>query len=171
VRSPDVAVLLLGCLLLSSIAGVAFAEEMSVTLTTDKATYSPGDAVYVTISTLYSNYGCTFAYQLYVICLSVVMVPVDSPACGYLCPAASAILLLRPPAYNPNGYVEGYQGKVALQLPGDTPAGHYYIELLTCPKWISNGPQIGCGGEFALLQLPGLEIRVEVRTAPRLKQS
>jgi len=99
------------------------------------------------------------------------MVPVDSPACGYLCPAVSAILLLRPPAYNPNGYVQGYQGKVALQLPGDTPAGRYYIELLTCPKWIINGPQIGCGGEFALLQLPGLEIRVEVRTASRLKQS
>ena len=154
-------VLLLECLLLSSIAGLAYAEETPITITTDKTTYRLGDTVYVTVSaTMYSNYGCTFAFQPYVLCLSVVMIPVEPPVCGYSCPTASAILLLRPPAYNPSGYVEGYQGKVALQLLTDTPAGLYNVELLTCPNWIINGPKVSCGGQFVLYQLAKVEIKV-----------
>jgi hypothetical protein len=168
VRRLNVAVLLLGSLLVSSLAGLAYAEETPITLTTDKIVYSPGDTVYVTANTTYSNYGCAFAFQIYVLCLSVVMMPLESPACGYSCPTTSAILLLRPPAYNPNGYVEGYVGKVALQLPTDTPAGRYDIEVLTCPKWIINGPNVGCGGEFVLYQLTKVEIRVEaIATHPK----
>jgi hypothetical protein len=169
VRRSNAAVLLLECLLLASIAGLAYAEETPVTLTTDKTTYSPGDTIYVTVNTTYSNYGCAVALQTYVLCLSVVMIPVQSPACSYSCPTASAILLLRPPAYITNAYVQGYQGKAVLELPIDTPAGRYDIELLICPKWTINGNKIGCGGQLVPYQLPKVEIRVEGRTAPNLK--
>jgi len=170
VRDFNVVVLLLECLLLSSLAGLAYAQETPVTVTTDKTTYSPGDTVYVTVTAMYSNYGCAVASRVYVLCLSVVMTPVPSPACDYSCPATSAILLLAPPAYNTNGYVAGFQGKVALQLPTDTLGGRYDIQLLACPKWIINGNQITCGGQFMLYQLPKVEIRVEGGPAHELKQ-
>jgi hypothetical protein len=170
VRRSSAVVLLIGCLLLPTIAGLVYAEETPLTLTTDETTYSPGDTVYVTVSTMYSNYGCAVAFQLYPLCLSVVMIPVQSPVCGYSCPTASAILLLAPPAYNPNGYVEGYQGKVALQLPSDTPAGLYDVQALTCPKWVINGNEITCGGQFILHQLPTVQIRVQGGTTPNKKR-
>ena len=158
-------VVLLECFLLSTIVGLACAEETPITLTTDKTTYKPGDTVYVTITATYSNYGCAVANQPYVLCLSIVMIPVPFPACGYSCPTASATLLLMPPAYNPSGYVEGFQGKVALQLTTDTPAGRYDVGILTCPNWIINGNKITCGGQFMFHQPPTVLITVEVRTS------
>ena len=161
----NVAVLLLGCFLLSSIVGLAYGEETPpVTLATDKSIYSPGDTVYVTVSTM-NPVRCVVGSQLYVVCLSVVMIPVQSSTCGYSCPTASANLLLRPPAYNTNGYVQGYQGKVVLQLSSDTPAGRYYIETLACAQWLINGNMISCGGQVELYQQARAEIRVEGPTS------
>ena len=164
-RRFNVAVLLLGCFLLSSIVGLAYGEETPpVTLTTDKTIYSPGDTVYVTVSTM-NPVRCVVGSQLYVVCLSVVMIPVQPPACDYSCPTASATLLLRAPAYNSNGYVQGYQGKVAVQLSSDTQAGRYDIETLTCAQWSINGNMINCGGQSEPYQQAKAEVRVEGPTS------
>ena len=163
---PRLVILLVEFFLLSMIVGLACAEETAITLTTDKATYSPGDTVYVTVTAKYPNYGCAAGNQLYVLCLSIVMIPMPPPACSYSCPTASATLLLLPPAYS---NVAGFQGKVALHLPTDTPAGRYEVGMLACSKWMINGNSISCGGQPIFYQLPTLEITLEGKTAPNHK--
>jgi hypothetical protein len=162
--------ILLGCFLLLAMGGLAYAQETQMTLTTDKGTYRPRDTVYVTVTAPYSNNGCAVAFQVYVLCLSIVIIPLPAPACSYSCPTASATLLLLPPARYSAGYVEGYQGKVALQLPADTPAGNYEVGMLTCPNWVMNGNSITCGSQFIFSQLPTIEITVAGRTAPDRNQ-
>jgi len=146
------------------IAGLAYAQEPPITLTTDKALYHPGDPVYVTV-TANNPIACTIAYQLYMLCLRIVMTPVPLPVCGYSCPTTGATLLLRFPAYNPNGFTGGYQGKAVLHVPDNTPAGHYDLRILTCVKWVINGNQIGCGDQYVLYEPATVGITIAGQTA------
>jgi hypothetical protein len=143
-------VLLLACFLLSTIMGLAQAQESPVTLTTDKTTYNPGEAVIVTV---------TFYGSSFITSASVEIVPVPFPACGYTCPTASGTVNLNPvvltaPPWN------ALQGAVVLQLLGNTPAGHYDVGIVYCPDPSLNNGQPTCNGQYTLFQ--GAEVGILV---------
>lgn len=160
-------ILLLACFLLSTITGLAYAQESPITLTTNETAYSPGDTVYVTV-TSNNPIPCIVANQLYMLCLRIVILPVPTPTCSYSCPTASATLHLMYPAYNTNGYAGLPQGKVAVRLPDNTSTGDYDVGILLCTKWVINGNQISCGGQPIFYQSATITIivRAGIRTEP-----
>ncbi len=98
--------LLLACVLLLTIMGLAHAQGSSITVTTDKTTYSPGDTVRVTVTVTGPITGPG---------LTVEIVPV--PMSSGLFPVAAGTLS-----------VSG--GTLALTLPNSTTPGHYDVGVV-----------------------------------------
>lgn len=120
-RVTAVVVLLAFVLLAPLITGIVHADGCNpltmsadtgyICITTDKASYRPGETVIVTVD----NYGPSISSVF------VEIVPVPFPSCGYLCPTASGTVQF-------NG---GIEGTVSLRLPDNTTAGRYDVGLLS----------------------------------------
>jgi hypothetical protein len=116
-------VLLLVCFLLSTIIGVVHAAgctpdpDTGICISTDKTTYSPGDTVLLTINALARVVGSG-------ITLLVGIVPVGGTP--FYSDIASASVSLN--SYYLGGPVDTGYGN--LELPTNTTAGHYDVEIV-----------------------------------------
>lgn len=116
-------VFLLACLVLSTMIGVVHAACSSDTgfcLTTDKATYNPGDTVYVTVTLVSSPapacyaYSCSdFSWNVQVEMVAVPWGPVE---------IANGGMGLKTVSLNVNN---NWMGGASFRLAANTPAGQY----------------------------------------------
>jgi hypothetical protein len=143
-------ILVLACFLLSPmIFGVVYAQQSSLTLTTDKSTYNPGETVTVTVTCGERDVASGACSNS----LLIEIVPVPFPACGYSCPTASGTVDINLVfATTAPYYAVGAQGTVALKLPNNTTAGHYDVGILYCTPWVINNGQPTCVGQNTLYQ-------------------
>ena len=115
VGKAHVIVLLLACVLQSTVIGLVYAG--SIALTTNRTTYNPGDTVIVTVS------GDDVCVAQKNPCVIEIM-PVPFPACGYSCPTAWTWL--------------STAGARPLTLPANTPAGNYLVGIVYCSSYNSS---------------------------------
>jgi hypothetical protein len=131
-------------LLLTITTGVVHASgctpdpTVGACITTDKATYSPGDAVNVTVNVLAK----LFPGNLTKLPFAVEIVPVGTATYD----VAIAPLTLT----GPSGGGTLDTGSVELKLPTNTTAGHYDIRIDFCEKVTVSPPD--CIGEYTMFQ-------------------
>ena len=130
--------------------------QVGACITTDKTAYNPGDTVHVTVNVLTkflpSNVTKINLHQA---------VQIESITSPFPVVAIAPLILPTPTQGAPVD-----TGLVALTLPTNTTAGHYYVRILFCEELTQSGGQTQCSGWFLLFPSATIDITVIGQAVP-----